>query len=243
MATVIFDLDYTILNTVELRKKLASILQITEKQYEKSYEEIFSKKELNYSFEEHFKKLPDAIEDYNNLDMDSLSEFNGRKNELDLLVFKGSKELILAEKEAGNKVVLMTFGNKSWQKEKVDQLKSINNLFNEIEYEDVNKSESKYLKELALDKNIVIINDNTRETVKMIEAIEGERERLGLEKANIKVEIIISKHSETREDLEMAKEHGFEIFENINDIPKSERNESLKETRDIFSREGLLKRG
>ena len=74
----------------------------------------------------------------------------------------------------GADLILMTFGHKRWQEEKVKHL-SISRYFIKIIFEDQDKSKSGYLKSLKnIQEEVLIINDNARETSDMISVI-GER--------------------------------------------------------------------
>jgi len=203
----IFDLDYTLLDSIAVKEKLTSVLGMSKEEYNKSYKENFKDKKENYTLEKHLAILRENGYFDSDIKVQAVkNKFKDKMKELDDFLFDGAVELILSEKAKGNRVVLLTFGNISWQKEKVARLSTIKNLFDEIHYEDKDKAESEYLDELNLgDEEFTIINDNILETEKMLKIL-GDK----------KCEVVIVNGPYS--DKETAKKFGFNYSETIKDV-------------------------
>ncbi|MDA3839463.1 MAG: haloacid dehalogenase-like hydrolase [Patescibacteria group bacterium] len=232
MATVIFDLDYTLLDSDKLRGKLAEILGLSYDEYEKSYQKNFTDKNITYSFDEHLEILSENLE-FRNKTKAIKEKFNRELENIDDLMYDGAIEYVENEKNNGNEVVLLTFANRKWQKEKIKRLNKINKVFGEenIKVDDKDKSESKELKELATRDEILIINDKIGEAIKMVDAIYAERKKNGLKEIKIEVAIIEGKYSENEIEIEEAKARGFKFYDCIKNVPefmKAERNKEIE---------------
>jgi FMN phosphatase YigB (HAD superfamily) len=155
---IIFDLDYTLLDTVKLRRALAKILKMSIAKYNAtSFKDGGSK----YNFLVHLNKVAQEKQ----LDKKKcLKELNHLLANLDSCLFKSSANLV-KKLANNNQLILLTHGNKKWQKMKVDNLK-IKKYFNQILITDDCKSKSL----LALSKKpnkIFFVNDNAKECVKI----------------------------------------------------------------------------
>lgn len=229
MATAIFDLDHTLLNSEKLREELAKILGMTFDEYKESYLKYFTDEKVPYSFKNHLEILKkDPLLKNKPEIVNGEENFDKKFKAIDSLLYEGAIKLVDAEKEAGNKVLLMTFGNREWQEEKINRLSEIRNAFGEngIVYIDGDKSEILNEKIIPGEKYI-IINDNIDETEKMVETLGRE---------NCEVKIIASKYS-AKEDAEMA---GFKFYENVNDV-LIEMYQKNNEIKNSFFNEKFLK--
>lgn len=164
---VIFDLDYTLLDTKKFKADLADVLGMTAEEFNKSYKENFSDPKENYSIEKHLKILG---QENNELLKKRISNF---LKGLDKFLYPESEKIIdLFSKE--NELFMISYGDKGWQKMKLDNL-SIKKYFPDknIIYADAQKE--KFLEGLkeAREKKI-IVNDNAREGLAMKKVLGGE---------------------------------------------------------------------
>jgi len=151
---IIFDLDYTLLDAKKLKQGLAKALGLTAREFEKSYLEHFKNKKINYNFEKHLQIL----------DKKHTPQIDKFFKNLDQYLFPQSLN-ILKKLKTNNKLILLSFGNKNWQKQKINNL-NIKKYFDKIILTD--KSKAEILKQLQGTKDkILIINDNARETLEM----------------------------------------------------------------------------
>ncbi|PLX22013.1 hypothetical protein C0584_00590 [Candidatus Parcubacteria bacterium] len=217
MKTVIFDLDHTLLNTNVLKEKICEILEMSEEEFDKSYRENFTSKGVKYSFEDHLRALRDVGSINSDIKLQALrKKFDEELSSMDHLLYDGALDLVLSEKAKGNKVILITLGKESWQKEKINRLGSLKGLFDEICYEEKDKAGSDYLVELSRqDGDFVIINDNIGETKKMVSVLNKEGQEGEAERCEVK--IVKGIHSEK----ESAEESGYQFFEEVNNIPRT----------------------
>jgi len=217
--TIIFDLDHTLLNSQELKKRLAIIMDIDTDLYNESYKERFGNRNEPYSLDKHIKFLQSKGRVKNG----EIEFFRIKKKldkdlpDLSSFLFKKYSEVIKQSGGENDEKILLTFGNQVWQKKKIEKLSVLKPLFDRIIIEEKEKENSELLKELAnKEEKVVIVNDNLIETVKMLEVI-------GEEKCEVK--IIKSIHSEKETDREFAEERGFEYYKSIEDLFNGEDDE------------------
>lgn len=207
----IFDLDHTLLDSKKLKEDIAEILDMSVGDYNKSYNENFEKKNINYSFKEHLKILKE--DDYFKLNGSyekAERDFDNKFKEMDYLLNDGYLELIASEKSKGHKTIMVTFGNKYWQEEKISKLGKLKELFGKDEIFCIDEDKANYVSELYENEaKYIIINDNIKETIRMVD-------KLG--KGNCEVKIIGGKYHSEEEVLEareLALSAGFEFYESI----------------------------
>lgn len=168
---IIFDLDRTLFDTEKLKKDIANVLNISNKQYNKDCKKYFTDKEKVYNPYELLRILKSekrisSIKDYKEK-LEGLLAVNNR------YLFPGAIDAIKKFKKQGDKLILISVGYKLWQKKKINSL-SLKKYFNRI----IILEREKY-KNLGFLKNdpsadgdkILIINDNAGESLDMKKAI------------------------------------------------------------------------
>jgi len=161
---IIFDLDYTLLDTKKFKAGLANALDLSIDDFEKSYLENFKNKKLNYNLEKHLKILKQKNTQKLKQFFKSLDQYLF-PDSIKILKKLGSAPVKARVKKNNNKLILLSFGNKEWQKQKINNL-SIKDYFDKIILTDIDKA--KILKTLQKTKEkILIINDNAREILEM----------------------------------------------------------------------------
>ncbi|MEA2088598.1 MAG: HAD hydrolase-like protein [Patescibacteria group bacterium] len=169
---IIFDLDYTLLDSTKFRKNLASVFNMDIDEFNKDYEEHFKSKGVNYDINKHLKILKKQKQ----INFAEEKTIKQRSDEflknIDSYLFSGAEEALKQFKNNNNnKLILISFGNIDWQKLKIDNLK-IKEYFDEIILEDKNKEKSDFLKSLKdSEEKILIINDNAKESFDMAELL------------------------------------------------------------------------
>ncbi len=172
---IIFDLDYTLLDTAEFKKKMAEILG---ENFKADYEKYFKSRGVNFNLGEYLS----ILKKNHRIDDETSEKMKAEIEELfldidDYLKF-GVEKTLEHFKERGDELILMTFGYKQWQKEKIKNL-SIKKYFDEIIFEDKDKSQSEYLKSLGKkNEEVLIINDNLSEAEQMLKILKKGELRL-----------------------------------------------------------------
>ncbi|MDP2736360.1 MAG: HAD hydrolase-like protein [bacterium] len=171
----IFDLDYTLLDADKLKRNcLAAFFDIDEEEFMKNYQENFKDQKINYNIEKHMQGLGWSQEKI----VEKMKEFDvWLKQEISRYLLPGAERLLKRFKEIGDKMVLVSFGDKEFQKQKISALTidgaSAEDFFDEIIISDNNKHELEELKCLR-GKNILLVNDKVKELVELSEIL-GDR--------------------------------------------------------------------
>lgn len=172
---IIFDLDYTLLDTAEFKSKMAEILG---ENFKADYEKYFKSKGINFNIDDYLL----ILKKNRGIDDENLKKMRSEIDELfydidDYLKF-GVENALEHFKKRGDELILLTFGYKQWQKKKIDNL-SIKKYFDEIIFEDKDKSKSEYLKLLGeKDEEVLVINDNLSEAEQMLKILKKGELRL-----------------------------------------------------------------
>ena len=208
--TTIFDLDHTLLDSMKLKEDLAEVLDMSMENYNRSYKEFFEDNSISYSFKEHLKNLEESnsYEWVGNIET-AKRQFSNKFKEMEYLLNDGSVDLVASEKKKGHKIMLITFGNKQWQEEKIAKSGLLNKSFEKDEIFYTDKDKGDFVGGLFKEgEKYIIINDNIEESIKMLA-------KLG--KENCEVKIIGSKYHEEEKikAKELAIENGFEFYNNI----------------------------
>lgn len=159
--TIIFDLDYTLLDTVKLKRQLAQAMNLKYNEFDEGMLKYFS--EMDYNFDTHLKILAQEGK------IKSLIKIEKCVNEifknLDSCLFPQVLNILAKLKKRGHKLILLTRGDVNWQKRKVCAL-SARKYFAKIIF----TGRSKHLlakKEFKNEPDIIIVNDNARESLEM----------------------------------------------------------------------------
>lgn len=174
---IIFDLDYTLLDTKKIHEKLAEIFD--KENYREDYQRFFKDKGISFDGEKYLEILK------NNGRIDGIREKELKSrlaemlSQMDDFLMPGAEAALKHYVDNGDEPVLITFGNKKWQEEKVRNL-SIKKYFTNIIYEEKDKSQSEYLRSLGeKDEEVRFVNDRLKE-VKEFERIFGKKAKMSL---------------------------------------------------------------
>jgi len=171
---VIFDLDYTLLDTEKFKIDLAKTIGISFEVFSDSYRQFVSgdgtqQRKTRYILNEHLDSLIKSgavkASEKKQIEM-KVEEFLKR---IDDYLFAEAEDVLRNLKDRGHELILATFGNPEWHQLKVGNL-SIKKYFDQIIITDKDKSPLiEFLKKN--DKEIAVVNDNAGETIAMQEAL------------------------------------------------------------------------
>lgn len=166
---VIFDLDYTLLDTVKFKEKMSDIFG--QEDFKADYEKYFKSRGINFDCDKYLAilkaegRIDGAREKKLRLELEKLI------SNIDNYLKSDAENVLKHFQGIGAELILITFGNKKWQEEKVKNL-SIAKYFFNIIYEEKDKHKSEYLKSLSGgDDEILIINDNLAEAEEMLKIL------------------------------------------------------------------------
>jgi len=165
---LIFDLDNTLLDTERFKKDKSAIFGITPKENELQGDLLFKKRGLNYNPKVHIKFLRESGRIKTTREEKKITA--GLKKiikNIDDYLLSGVEDTLIYLKNKGCKLFLMTLGDLSIQKPKVNN-SCIKKYFEKIIYEEKDKSQNKFIKDLAnSSEDILIINDRDNQALEM----------------------------------------------------------------------------
>jgi len=171
---IIFDFDYTLFNPEKLRQDIAKIFP--ERNFSDDYQKYFKDKKISFSLNEYRAKLREESGlTENQLDQRMVAAEKLLKNS-DKYLFPEALSLLEYYRRQGDRLVLLTFGNKSFQEMKVDNL-GIKDLFDEVCFVEDEKKVHSIIESLKdSGEKILIINDNAKESLEMMRKLGGQAE-------------------------------------------------------------------
>ncbi|NCO79854.1 HAD family hydrolase [Candidatus Falkowbacteria bacterium] len=171
---IIFDFDYTLFNPEKLRQDIAKIFP--ERNFSDDYQKYFKDKKISFSLNEYRAKLREESGlTENQLDQRMVAVEKLLKNS-DKYLFPEALSLLEYYRRQGDRLVLLTFGNKSFQEMKVDNL-GIKDLFDEVCFVEDEKKVHSIIESLKdSGEKILIINDNAKESLEMMRKLGGQAE-------------------------------------------------------------------
>lgn len=177
---IIFDLDYTLLDTTKFKRGLGKALGLSMEEFNDTYKKIFKDKKLPYNIDIHIKYL---LQNFREGLADSTAMENGIKSrikeflrDIDQYLFHEAENVLKKMKEEGHSLLLLTYGDEDWQRYKIENLK-IKKYFDGIFYADKDKYE--VLEDLVNNQKqfffpgdeILIVNDNAQESLRIKESL------------------------------------------------------------------------
>jgi phosphoglycolate phosphatase-like HAD superfamily hydrolase len=167
---IVFDLDYTLLDTTKFKEALADIFTsrgVSRDRYEEAYRATVNRHEGAYEYdpEVHLQLLTDALA--------SVADVSRAREEIRQLLtrtgeylFPGAVELLDGLRHSGNELVLLTLGNEQWQRTKVEHSGLAGHVDRVVT---VNKAKVEVISEIVgHGGQALIINDNGSEIGEMM---------------------------------------------------------------------------
>jgi len=168
---IIFDLDYTLLDTVRFKEKLAEIF--SKENFPADYKKYFKDRGINFDSEKYLGLLKGEGRIDGAREKDLKLGLEELLSQMDNFLFDDVGRVLKHLHDSGAELILLTFGDKDWHEKKVKSL-SVKKYFKQIVFEDANKADSEYLKSLKnVEEEILIVNDNAKETDAMVKVIGG----------------------------------------------------------------------
>jgi len=161
--TIIFDLDYTLLDTARFKKDIASVLEqcgITEERFLEAYAENVEKGELIRDFDA-LRYVTALRGDLTCTEAEAAAKIGDLSENMNEYFFPNAEWLLEKLKAEGHSLKLLTHGNIEWQKKKIANT-GIKDVFDEIIYAPENKDDMKDALEVA-EAPVVMVNDHGRE--------------------------------------------------------------------------------
>lgn len=167
---IVFDLDYTLLDTVKFKEALLAATGVGEKEYIAAYDEVVA---TNNGFFDPEKLFLEMHRRGSFVDGDTMEQAKERFTQVlmgtEKYLYPDAKELLEALAKHKEIVVeLMTFGNKKWQQQKVDH-SGLRALFNAVHCVDEEKKNVISRAGEGHDK-VIVVNDNGKEMDEMHDA-------------------------------------------------------------------------
>lgn len=168
---IVFDLDYTLLDTAALKNALADAVTAhgpSREDYERTYRETVKRegKVYDYDPDAHLDLLADAFPDEAARDA-ARRGMDGVLARSEEFLYPGVKELLTELRDHGAELTLLTLGNEKWQHAKVDR-SGLRGLFDEVIATE--KEKSGVISKIAgKDRRTIVVNDNGKELVEMQE--------------------------------------------------------------------------
>lgn len=165
----IFDLDHTLFNANKFKIDLARALEISRNKFFSDYQIYFKDRKINYHADKHISLLINERVINKNHEEVIRKGVKFFLKELNKYIYKEGEELLKILSKNRNKLILVSFGNANWQKQKIKNLQ-IKKYFSKIIITDKNKGQALdiFIKER---EPIVIINDNARESFAIERAV------------------------------------------------------------------------
>jgi len=177
---LLFDLDQTLLDTEGLKNDKRSIFGISAKEDNLHNELLFKKKNINYNPKIHLQFLRESGRIKNKAEEKiAYSQHQNLIKNIDKYLFPETEKTLARLKKQGHRLILITLGNPSLQKSKVNNSR-IKKYFEKIIFETKDKSQNKFIKQLAKHKkDILIINDKASEALAIQKTL-GEKAKIYL---------------------------------------------------------------
>ncbi|MCK5211291.1 HAD hydrolase-like protein [Candidatus Parcubacteria bacterium] len=165
----IFDLDYTLLDAIEFKRGLARILGLSWEDWQANYQKFFKDQNKNFNFYQMLNYLIRAEIVNQNQAVEIRHAVLKYLKTIDSFIFPAGLELLKKLSKDKHTLMLVSFGDMVWQKSKIENLK-IKKFFAKVIITDSNKSTALMFLQNSTEE-IVIINDNAKETFLLQESI------------------------------------------------------------------------
>ncbi len=164
--TVVFDLDYTLLDTAAFKDALVAALAscgVSRSRFLATYSEITTRPGVVYDYD------PDLQLDLLRSELrcskaEAAAKIDGVVRRTADFLYPGAKEMLKRLRDRGWRLMLLTLGNISWQRAKIER-SGIADLFDEVITTDKEKGG---MMQRFSDDIVAIVNDNGDEVRQMI---------------------------------------------------------------------------
>ena len=165
---IVFDLDYTLLDTIAFKKALVDATGVDEKEWQSSYDEAVKANKGLFEPSAFFSELKQRKLLTDESEEASRRRFDDVLKTTEQYLYPQAKELLEALGKHEVEVDLMTFGQADWQRAKVEH-SGLTRLFNKVLY--VESDKKGFVKGLGEGQDkVLVVNDNGKEMDEMVEA-------------------------------------------------------------------------
>jgi FMN phosphatase YigB (HAD superfamily) len=167
---IVFDLDYTLMDTARFKEALAEAVTahgVSRERYEETYKAIVKRegKVYDYDPDVHIEALGGDFSDAGAA-AEARRSIDKVVAESDKYLFPGSVELLKELRREGRELVLLTLGNEGWQRRKVEN-SGLHGYFDEVIA--TGKHKTGEITKLAESREkTIIVNDNGEEIKEMM---------------------------------------------------------------------------
>lgn len=156
----LFDLDQTLIDTERLKKDKRLIFGLSLNKDSFQNDLLFKRRNRRYNPKVHLHFLRKSGHIKTATEEKRISAaFQKVIKNIDNYLFPGTEKALKLLKNQGHRLILMTLGDPSFQKSKVDNSR-IKKYFERIIYEAKDKSQNKFVKQLVkTDQDVLIIDD------------------------------------------------------------------------------------
>ncbi len=170
--TTIFDLDYTLLNIKEFVDKFCTeVLVMPREEFDRHYRQYFKDEGVNFNLEEYLEIWQQEKRISDDQAEEIKVKFKQFIKGIDQYLFPEAEKIIRQFKKRSDKLILVSFGDSGWQKQKVDNL-TIKEYFDQIVLEEKDKSKNDFFESLKdSGQKVRIINDNAQESFAMVKKL------------------------------------------------------------------------
>ncbi|HSD12144.1 MAG TPA: HAD hydrolase-like protein [Patescibacteria group bacterium] len=165
---IVFDLDYTLLDTVKFKEALVAATGVDEKAYEEAYADAVARNGGLFEPGVLFAELKGRGLLTEEGAADARARFDEVLTTTERYLYPHAKELVEALGKHEADIDLMTFGNADWQRAKVEH-SGLARMFDAVLYAEKDKKEFVRGVGEGQDK-VIIVNDNGKEMQEMMSA-------------------------------------------------------------------------
>jgi FMN phosphatase YigB (HAD superfamily) len=165
---IVFDLDYTLLDTVAFKKALVEATGVDEKEWKKAYDAAVEGNRGLFEPSAFFAELTGRELLTSDAATAARKRFDDVLATTEEYLYDEAKELVMALGKHDADIDLMTFGDASWQRAKVEH-SGLARMFDDVLYAEKDKKE--FIRALGEGQDkVIVVNDNGKEMEEMAAA-------------------------------------------------------------------------
>ncbi|MFA6919094.1 MAG: hypothetical protein WC244_03220 [Patescibacteria group bacterium] len=164
----IFDFDYTLFDTARFKKDFYALFDDLVFDSSNLKIDYFKENKIHYNIEEHLNLLGQNLKNYNY----ALKVLKSFLSDLGEYIFPGAENILIKSKNDNHKLILISWGNMAWQKDKVYG-SGMEKFFEKTLFTDSSKKEVLESIDIREGETVIIINDNVRESLEMMKYIDN----------------------------------------------------------------------
>ena len=164
----IFDFDYTLFDTARFKEDFYALFDELVFDFSNLKMDYFKENKVHYNIEEHLNLLGENLKDYDY----ALKVLKSFLSDLSEYIFPEAESILMKLKKDNHKLILISWGNVAWQKDKVYG-SGLEKFFEKALFTDSSKKEVLENIGIREGEEIIIVNDNVRESLEMMKYIDN----------------------------------------------------------------------